>query len=216
MCMCLARGGVGGDGVIGQVWVVCVCNGQGDWTRVWQGGVVSCLCELSVRIICVDGRSRYLYIVLGHVFNPVAPYRYLFPTVYLFMADITNLVLFVCCCRNCIYLDITRQPSSASVWPACQKNGTLGPHYWGREVSTHFAQQLAKDRCDRSTTCMPCSLEPCSCLPTPTTLASGGSPMFPPVVHQPASTSIWPAVQSLRRGLSTNPGVTMWCVCGCS
>ena len=31
------------------------------------------------------------------------------------------------------------------------------------------------------------------------TLASGGSPMFPLVVHQPA-------VQSLRRGLSTNPG----------
>ena len=40
------------------------------------------------------------------------------------------------------------------------------------------------------------------------TLASGGSPMFPLVVHQPASPSIWPAVQSLRRGLSTNPGVT--------
>ena len=40
------------------------------------------------------------------------------------------------------------------------------------------------------------------------TLASGGggSPMFPLVVHQPASPSIWPAVQSLRRGLSTNPG----------
>ena len=34
--------------------------------------------------------------------------------------------------------------------------------------------------------------------------------MFPLVVHQPASPSIWPAVQSLRRGLSTNPGVTMW------
>ena len=54
------------------------------------------------------------------------------------------------------------------------------------------------------------------CLPTPMTLASGGSPMFPLVVHQPASPSIWPAVQSLRRGLSTNPGATMWCVCGCN
>ena len=52
----------------------------------------------------------------------------------------------------------------------------------------------------------------CCCLPTPMTLASGGSPMFPLVVHQ------WPAVQSLWRGLSTNPGpgVIMWCVCGCS
>ena len=56
----------------------------------------------------------------------------------------------------------------------------------------------------------------CCWLPTPMTLASGGSPMFPLVVHQPASPSIWPAVQSLRRVLSTNPGVTMWCVCGCS
>ena len=54
------------------------------------------------------------------------------------------------------------------------------------------------------------------CLPTPMTLASGGNPMFPLVVHHPASPSIWPAVQSLRRGLSTNSGVTMWCVCGCS
>ena len=54
----------------------------------------------------------------------------------------------------------------------------------------------------------------CCCLPTPMTLASGGSPMFPLVVHQPASPSIWPAVQSPRRGLSTNPWVTMWCVCG--
>ena len=29
----------------------------------------------------------------------------------------------------------------------------------------------------------------CCCLPTPMTLASGGSPMFPLVVHQPASPS---------------------------
>ena len=43
------------------------------------------------------------------------------------------------------------------------------------------------------------------------TLASGGSPIFPLVVHQTASPSIWLAVQSLRRDLSTNPGLTMWC-----
>ena len=49
--------------------------------------------------------------------------------------------------------------------------------------------------------------------PLPWPLLVGGSPMFPLVVHQPASPSIWPAVQSLRRGLSTNPGATMWCVC---
>ena len=50
------------------------------------------------------------------------------------------------------------------------------------------------------------------------TLASGQSLIFPLVVHQPASLSIWPAVQSFRRGFSTNSGVTMrvqlkrWCV----
>ena len=41
-------------------------------------------------------------------------------------------------------------------------------------------------------------------------IASGGSAILKLVVHQPASPSIWPAIQSLRRGLSTNPGVTMW------
>ena len=56
----------------------------------------------------------------------------------------------------------------------------------------------------------------CCCLPTPMTFASGGSLIFPLVVHQPASASIWPVVQSLQRGLSTIPGVTVWCVCGCS
>ena len=35
--------------------------------------------------------------------------------------------------------------------------------------------------------------------------------MFPLVVHQAASPSIWQAVQSLQRGMSTNPRVTMWC-----
>ena len=61
-----------------------------------------------------------------------------------------------------------------------------------------------------------CFMISCCCLPTPMTLASGGSPMFSLVVHQPASPSIWPAVQSLRRGLSTNPGARMWCIYGCS
>ena len=56
----------------------------------------------------------------------------------------------------------------------------------------------------------------CYCLPTPLTLASGMSAIFPPVVHQPAFLSMWPAVPSLRRVMSIHLGVTMWCVCGCS
>ena len=45
-------GGVGGE------WV-------GAWIRVCRGGVVLCLCEMWVWIICVNDRSRYLCIVLG-------------------------------------------------------------------------------------------------------------------------------------------------------
>ena len=50
MCLCLVCGSVGGVG--------------GEWVgaRVWNGGVVM---YVRVWIICVDGRSRYLYIVLG-------------------------------------------------------------------------------------------------------------------------------------------------------
>ena len=54
------------------------------------------------------------------------------------------------------------------------------------------------------------------CLPTPMTPANEGSPIFPLVILQPASLSIWPAVQSLQQGLSTHPGVRMRYVCGCS
>ena len=52
------------------------------------------------------------------VFNPVAPYGYLLPNVYLFIAHITNPDLFVGSSRTWISLDITRfceeqlQPSS--------------------------------------------------------------------------------------------------------
>ena len=41
----------------GAVWAV--------WARVLEDVVVLCLCVLWVWILCVDGRSRYLYIVLG-------------------------------------------------------------------------------------------------------------------------------------------------------
>ena len=59
------------------------------------------------------------------------------------------------------------------------------------------------NRRDISTACMLWRLE-------------SGSPIFPPVVNQPCSSSIWPAVPSLRKGLLINQVVTTWCVCGCS
>ena len=55
VCLCFGCGDVGG---VGGEWV-------GALTRVWKGVVVLCLCEEPVCIICVDGRSRYLCIVLG-------------------------------------------------------------------------------------------------------------------------------------------------------
>ena len=67
------------------------------------------------------------------MFNPVSPYGYLLPNVYLCMADIENPDLFVCVCRTWICLDITRfykeqrQPSSGSVWPTFPKTVNRAP-----------------------------------------------------------------------------------------
>ena len=55
----------------------------------------------------------------------------------------------------------------------------------------------------------------CCCLPTPMALASGGESDVPDC-GPPASFSVHLASSAVRRGLSTNPGATMWCVCGCS
>ena len=48
----------------------------------------------------------------------------------------------------------------------------------------------------------------CCCLPTPLTLVSGGSPMIPIVVHQPAYHSIWPAGSAHKS--SGDNVVRMW------
>ena len=78
MCMCLAQDGVIGLGLCftnpmgtRRVCDVCVCSGCGGvggvgdesvaWTRVWDGGVVLCLC---VCVLCV-WQVKYMYIVLG-------------------------------------------------------------------------------------------------------------------------------------------------------
>ena len=53
-------------------------------------------------------------------------------------------------------------------------------------------------------------------LPTPLTLVCGGNPIIPILVPQPTYHSIWSAAPSFHRGLSTNPGVTVWRICGSS
>ena len=85
------------------------------------------------------------------MFNPVAPYRYLIPNLYLSVADIANPDLFACGSRTWISLEIALfyeehcQPSSGSAWPACQKN-VIGPPLLGAGGVKQFAQGMP-DRC---------------------------------------------------------------------
>ena len=94
------------------------------------------------------------------MFNPVAPYGYLLPNVYLFMADIENPDLSVCVCRTWICLDITRfyeeqrQPSSGS-----PKETLFGPPLLGAGGFDAICTVVC-NRCDSYTTCRLCRLEP--------------------------------------------------------
>ena len=98
-----------------------------------SGGVVLCLCELGFSVqmagqgICILCLAEYWRILGTPSVQPVAPYVYLLPTMYLFMADIANPDLFVCGCRSWICLDITRFLRSSASHPA-------GPH--GRLAQT--------------------------------------------------------------------------------
>ena len=97
--------------------------------------------------ICVFCLSDTCTSEVHLVFNPVAPYGYLLFDRLLFMTDITNPDSFLKSYWTWIGFDITRfckqqrQSSTGSAWPAYPKNGKSGPHCWGREGSTQFAQQ---------------------------------------------------------------------------
>ena len=73
------------------------------------------------------------------VFNPLVPYGYLLPNMYLFLADITNPDLFVCVCLSDLnFLDITHFYDEQ-----CQlSSGKSGSHILRRKGSTQFAQQF--------------------------------------------------------------------------
>ena len=80
MCMCLAGGGVGGEG--GE-WMREL--GLGFTNPVGTRGVLDVcpgICVLCLADTCTSE--------VHPVFNPVAPYGYLLSDMYLFMADITN------------------------------------------------------------------------------------------------------------------------------
>ena len=67
------------------------------------------------------------------MFNPVTPYRYLLPTMYLCMCRYRKSKLVLCGGRTWICLHITRlyevqrQPSSESALPACPKTVNRAP-----------------------------------------------------------------------------------------
>ena len=65
--MCVWCEGDGNAGVGSEGGVSAYIRGSGGLSIAvnCEGGVVLCLCVLCVWILCIDGRSRYLYIVLG-------------------------------------------------------------------------------------------------------------------------------------------------------
>ena len=110
MCLCLDCGGVGGE------WVGGFDQGLEGW-----GGVM----PVRVWILYVDGRSTYLYIVLGGYMRilgaPSIQYCCTLSISGLFVAYIANPDSFVCGCRIWICLEITR---------LAKKKGKSGSHCW--------------------------------------------------------------------------------------
>ena len=141
MCLCFGCSGVGGE------WVGGLDRGREPW-----GGVMS----MWVWIICVDGRSRYLCIVLGgylHIWGApsvkscctlwISAFWYVFVYGRYHKSRLS--------CLKLSDLDWSRHhPLLWAAVPAIQrvrmaglpKNGKSGPQRWGRESSTQFAQQL--------------------------------------------------------------------------
>ena len=112
LCVCLGCGGVGsglgsGSGWVGWYYVCMSC----------ESGFSVYMASPGICILCLaDTWASY-----GNpVFNPIAPYGYLLPNVYLFMA---NPYLFVCVYLTWICLDITRFHEE-------QRHPPVGPHSW--------------------------------------------------------------------------------------
>ena len=104
--------------------------------------------------ICILGNADTCTSYVHPVFNPIAPYRYLLPTVYLSVADIVNMELLACGCRTWICLNIARfyeeqcQPSSGFAWPYGPKNT--------------ICTAVCQNRCDSYTTLLLCRMDPYS------------------------------------------------------
>ena len=122
-----------------------------------------------VWILCVDGRSRYLYIVLIIFTITMRIPAHLMCTQYSIMLHHIDICFLTCIClwhisqiQTCLCVVVgpglvatspafmRSQPSSGSAWPACPKNGNRAP--------IAVAQGLA-DRCHSSNACRLCRLE---------------------------------------------------------
>ena len=91
--------------------VVCLCKGcDGCHVFCLCCDAWSCMCSCmgSMNVLSCRCCMFMSCVYPLTVFNPVAPYGYLLPNVYLFMENIANPVLFVCVCRTWICLDSTR------------------------------------------------------------------------------------------------------------
>ena len=83
------------------------------------------------QVICIlrwaDTCASYVH----PVFNHVTPYRYILPTVYLFVEDIANPDLFVCVVVGPGFVSISsafmKSRANHTSWPACPKDGKSGP-----------------------------------------------------------------------------------------
>ena len=95
MCLCFGCGVVGG---VGGEWVGGWCQGLGGWGGVMSVCVVSLdsLCRWQVQVYVYCARRIPAHLRCTQCINPVAPYRYLLPNLYLFVADIANSDLFAC------------------------------------------------------------------------------------------------------------------------
>ena len=112
-------------------------------------------------------------------------------------------------CHNNLLSKINRShlPPATSRWLSCYLRGI--------QAKTCFRDVKSPSR--KVNTGIPQgSISVFLCLHTPLTLVCGGNSIIPLLFHQPAYLSIWPASPSLQRGLSTNPGMTVWCVCVCN
>ena len=112
-----------------------------------------CRLQVEVSVYCAMRIPAHLRCTVLH---PVAPYRYLLHTVYLFMADIANPDLFVCVVVGPGFLSTTA--SSGSAWSACQKTVNRAPL-----LGTGGFDTICTSACNRPdipTPCMMCRLEP--------------------------------------------------------